>query len=359
MAHDVDLPIGQFKTQNLMSYKYLLKDDVRLSSFINAIMSTSFIGNISELFSNPVDNVISIKQYPFNVFRFMYGNNATPTIYNNLWINISSVSVENVHALDTLPPLKYVGGGYIPRYYNSFLDFAPYTNIELFLPFYGFITLDTNLVMGKWVEVYYAIDYENGTCDAFIETAASDVSTSPRTLIQMVNFKIAIDIPICGGGMRQIASAYLTGMSNAASLRSLLGGVVADAAAFSTGLQNVVGGLGARGANKGAFFLGAMGGDKTEVPPKGNVSEGFNKYYMPWNVYAIVTRADVFYPTGYNHLYGRPCAITSGIGNYIGYIEVGQVHLESQFFASALDEEKEEIERLLKAGVIVQDNPED
>ena len=54
----------------------------------------------------------------------------------------------------------------VPHKYNSYLDYAPYTKAEIFLPFIGFCPLNINDIMGKSVDITYNIDLLSGVCTA-------------------------------------------------------------------------------------------------------------------------------------------------------------------------------------------------
>ena len=56
----------------------------------------------------------------------------------------------------------------IPRYYNNFLDYTPYTSITLYCPFCGTIELDNNIYIGHEVTVKMAQDINTGQVMAYV-----------------------------------------------------------------------------------------------------------------------------------------------------------------------------------------------
>lgn len=56
----------------------------------------------------------------------------------------------------------------IPRYYDNFLDYTPYTSITLYCPFCGTIELDNNIYIGHEVTVKMAQDTNTGQVMAYI-----------------------------------------------------------------------------------------------------------------------------------------------------------------------------------------------
>lgn len=66
--------------------------------------------------------------------------------------------------------------------------------------------------------------------------------------------------------------------------------------------------------------------------------------------YVTVVRARADYPNLYNEHVGRPTNVTDVLGNFHGYTEVYEIHLDG---VSATLPEKLELENLLKGGVIL------
>ena len=66
--------------------------------------------------------------------------------------------------------------------------------------------------------------------------------------------------------------------------------------------------------------------------------------------YVLVTRPISFIPDSYESLIGRPYQTTATLGSQTGFVKVREVHLDG---ITATEAEKEEIERMLKKGVIL------
>ena len=56
----------------------------------------------------------------------------------------------------------------INEYYGSYLDYAPYTTITIYLPYIGFKQLDVSKCMGKKINVTYSVDFSQGIVTAYI-----------------------------------------------------------------------------------------------------------------------------------------------------------------------------------------------
>lgn len=58
----------------------------------------------------------------------------------------------------------------VEPFFNSFLDFEPYTHVSIMLPFIGIVPISTNRVMGGSLKVNYILDNRNGNCVAQVFT---------------------------------------------------------------------------------------------------------------------------------------------------------------------------------------------
>lgn len=77
----------------------------------------------------------------------------------------------------------------IDHFYSDFRDYAPYTQLELYLPLCGTVDLDTAYFMGHSVSVTYYYDYNTMSCSACIYRDGI-------TLYKVVNGSIGAEIPL-------------------------------------------------------------------------------------------------------------------------------------------------------------------
>ena len=57
---------------------------------------------------------------------------------------------------------------------GTFLDYSPYSQYEVFIPYYGWVELDPNNVVGKRILVEYMLNPEDGSATVFIVDRTSD-----------------------------------------------------------------------------------------------------------------------------------------------------------------------------------------
>ncbi len=168
----------------------------QLQSLGGFIWSNNFIENIKLLNNSPIENILSIKLMPIN----LASSTTTSILLGNVDTGIYATKV-------TSKIIKVnVGSIDINELYNSFLDYAPFTKITIFLPFIGFMELDCNEFMGRTLKVTYYFDIITGNCQA-------DISANDYTLC-VFDGQCGIDIPITASNRAQVESAYIKGIIN-------------------------------------------------------------------------------------------------------------------------------------------------
>ena len=285
----------------------------QLIDFSAWLWSPNFLDNFLKIFANPMDAIIGL--------HIMY---ATP----------STGSAEHIVAgyLDSGVSAKVVNNQFteidcgtieIPEYYGTAIDYEPYVQIHIYLPFVGIQSLKPNDVIGKKLNVKYGVDALTGTCLATLTTKKGESE------IACYNFagNCATQIPVSGGNYAQM----ITGL---ASLAIGVGGGIA------TGNPMMV---------AGGIMAGAMG-SHLDVSHSGSIGAnagamGIRKPYL------IITRKKAYDAQGYNYFYGFPANKTVILGSCNGFTRVRSVHIDSIY--NATDNEKTEIETLLKQGVII------
>ena len=136
----------------------------------------------------------------------------------------------------------------------------------------------------------------------------------------------ATQVPISGGSYAQM----ITGLAGVAA--STIAGI-------ATG--NPIALLGA-----GASILNSH----LDVQHSGSI--GANAGAMgPRKPFLIITRKSAYEAAGYNQFYGLPANMTVVLGACRGFTRVKSVHIES--IPIATSDEKQQIEALLKQGVII------
>lgn len=209
----------------------------------------------------------------------------------------------------------------IEEYSGSYLDYDPYTEVQLYLPYVGIHPLKTDDVMNKTITVKYHVDILSGACVAYVKCGAS-------VLYSFVG-QCSSSIPITGNDWTNVINGAL-------SIAGSIGSMVA------TGGANAP----TQVANIASTAVNSM---KPQVEKSGSMS-GTGGLMAIQTPYLIITRPNLAIPEGQNRYTGYPSYINIPLGSIKGYTEVEKVHLNN---IPCTESELNEIEKLLKGGVIL------
>lgn len=269
-----------------------------------------------KIMANPFDAIISLNCIP-----------ASPSVLSDRKIKIGNV-VTSVSAPVVADQFVQIQCGTldVEEYSGSYLDYSPYTKIEIYLPYIGFREMNTDEIMDKTLTLVYNIDVVSGACVANIMV--------DNTVLYQFDGNCAMQIPI-------------TGRDPAKTLSSVIG-VITSAGSLAGGA--ILGTLNPQSAVKAVTATAeSVIGGKRNIQRSGNISgsAGFMGGQTP---YLIITRPRQALPEEQNLYMGYPSFITSLLGDLSGMTVIADCHLEN---IPCTDGELQEIERLLKEGVIL------
>lgn len=210
----------------------------------------------------------------------------------------------------------------VPEFYGAYLDYAPYTKFDLYLPYCGTHPLIADEIVGKTIHIKYHVDALSGACIAYVKCGDS--------VLYEFSGNVCAQIPVTanqfGDMVRSaisIASAIGTMVATDGATAPMTIGAIASAGTNSMGLKPTV------------EKSGAIGGMAGQL--------GIQKPYL------IITRPSLCVPRDQNAYMGYPSFVTVLLGDLDGYNEISSIHLEN---VPATDSELSEIENLLKGGVL-------
>ena len=267
----------------------------------------SIAGTLASIFTNPLNAIISL--------HCIY---CEPDVIGTREIRLGYLA-SGVSAKYVVSQYKEVDCGTIriPEYYGDCRDYSPYTTINLFLPFIGFRPIKVDDVMGSELSIKYFVDVYTGSCLAC-------VSVNKGGIIQLTyNFdgNCSVMLPLTAGSWANMTVGLAT------ALTSMIVNPVAGLLQLPNAVHN---GISMSSQGQMGSNVGAMGRKKP---------------------YVVVTNTQAYDAVGYNELYGYPANILTKLSQLEGYTKVKEVHVEN--VNNATVDEKNEIERLLKSGVII------
>lgn len=238
-----------------------------------------------------------------------------------------------------------IGTFTITKFFDSFLDYSPYTSIKLYLPFAGVIDLDPSDVVGNTIKIDSAIDWISGNIVYNVIVRNADV----ESVLYTASGNCGVDIPLTNVDYNGRVAAILGATITAA------GAIAGAALAPMTGGASLLGTLGA-GAGITAVSSGAIGAAgasvmnaKAQVSKVGGNNLSNNGGMSPLNAFLIIERPNVVLPQDFGSHYGYAASISGTVANFNGYTEVASAHLENiPCTASELDE----INNILSSGFI-------
>lgn len=254
----------------------------------------------------------------------------------------------------------------IPEYWGNYLDYSPYSQAYIYLPFIGIMAVDVDDIVGHAVNVLYHVDSYTGSCIAQITCARTGYS---NTLYQFSG-DCSVEIPMAGGSQAAIKAAMISANAyqNAANISagmSLLGGIGSGLASgigsalggnpiggIAYGIGQAIGGITSAISQRAygeAQHTAAMVSQKSTVQHSGSfgASHGAMGIKKP---YIFIRRPIQKVVNNYNRLYGYPAHKMVVIGDCTGYLRCREANVQSSL---ATEEEKTLIEQLLKSGVYV------
>lgn len=348
MSNTVQTPSSAMSGYNNFNVFYALTRQ-QVGDLLTELNTSTFLDNIQLLFENPIENVVNLRVYPFDVkLHHPAGSGEdSSVIINVVTMETTGFSLNPVPS----PPFN-LGKIEIPQHYNNFLDYSPYTKIELYLPYIDFVTLDTNVVMGKTISIDYVVDYFSGKCTAFISVEETVDGVTTSNIIMERDGNMGVEVAVGGGRGADIARNMLK-----LGIGATAGAVSVGAGAVSLGMAKTAGTVGsvASAIGMSAGYLAnttvnAIQAGHGHITKGGSAQPAIN-FYAPQNCYLIITRPNVVAPSTYNRDFGRPCGKTFTLGALNGFTVVDSIHVEG--LATATADEATEIERLLKQGVIL------
>lgn len=229
---DITLPNQLVDDETLTDYvniagifPYYLTD-AQLNEFMMYLNLFKF-GDLSNL-TNVRNYILSIKRVPYTP---VYKSTAVAMRYAmGLYCSYDLNTVHySVYAKPIAEEYTKLDFGYVDvnEYWGSFLDYHPYTKIKLYLPFYGYVYVNANLVMNRSVKIIYIIN--NITTVAHIEVVVKyfdehEDDYVEQTIMQFTTQPLGYDQPYNAADYKDAANALVqTGIYVA-------GGLVAGAA---------------------------------------------------------------------------------------------------------------------------------
>ena len=291
------------------------------------------LNTFKKLFADPMDAILGLSIVPVNVPA---GGSQNVTV-GNISTGVSMTKASSQYVTVDCGSLN------VQEYWGSYLDYEPYTKMELFLPFIGMRQVSSDDLMNTTVAIKYNVDVLSGACTAFVKCGNSVLYSFEGQCSCMVPVN-ANDwsglINAAVNAATSVGALVATGGASAA-LGAEAEGAKAQMIAAKTTSQCITTG--------GSVVSSAMNAVKPQIQKSGGLS-GCAGLLGGKKPYLVITRPKQAVPGYQNKFQGYPSFITTTLASLSGYTEVDSIILQN---VSASDTEKAEIVALLQGGVIL------
>lgn len=276
----------------------------QVNQFGSWLWSSNFVEQLKKLFSDPMQAIIGLHK-----------------VYSS--VQTSGQGTIKCGYLDSGVPSKLVSEQYVivdcgsvdlQEYFGNVFDYPPYTEVSIYLPFIGVRHLDPSDVMRSTISVIYHIDVLTGACLAEVNVQRDAAGGTLYTF----SGDAAVRYPVSSGSYMGIVSG-LIGVAT-----SVVSGNILPALGGVTKLHTNV--------DRSGSFTGNAGAMGSKVP------------------YLIISRPQTAMADQFETLSGYPSNTYTPLSACKGFTQVKYCHVEN---LNATDAEKQEIEQLLKEGVIL------
>lgn len=294
------------------------------------------------------------------------------------------------------PDVKHDFGYTLGEYFykaghNDYRDYEPYTTLQIYLPFYGYVDVPIADVINKYIQFRLNIDFMTGQAMYTIGVNSSSVSSpnapfylgtddSNTLIISKHVFSLGVVVPIGQTGMADTIRNISMGVIRGAAMAA--GHYAISAAGGSGGTYTTKTVTTARNPTTGRQI---RAGTETKTTAYDNRTYHKAKAYSScfeagvdalnsMNLRPSTERANntfvddqssksiqivrklskvVEVEPNYNSLYGMPLGETRRLDSVHGYTEISAIHFEGAGFGSATNKEMAMIEQEFSDGVIL------
>lgn len=327
---------------------------------------------MSFLWNSPSDALISLISYPFDVSSLI-GTTSAPVKFGSLPLE----AVTGARLNGTFAQIDW-GSIQLDEFWGNFLDYAPHTKIELYLPWCtGFVSIDPHECLPGSISVVTNIEISKGTCvhnvfgnkGAMIGTYSGTCGSQlPMTALDTSGKALALVTAaagalVSGAAAGGASSAGIAAARHPETIPSTIGPYLDAVSRGDPSAARIVAQRAAVAAAEAPYravqhrasqasLVSAAAAFRTPASIQRSGSFSGNGAGMGIQYpFIIISRPEQNVPENYGRYYGYPSNIYTTLGFIRGYTEVGSVHVNG--LSGATLDEIEEIENLLHGGVIL------
>lgn len=285
--------VNSVKLSNLHNY-WVTQN--QMQSFYSSVWETDLTdfvkGAFTGIYSNLISNVVSLKYMPTSAENLGGTGDTSPVILG--FKTYDDLTVQTIGT--TTAPIVNIGSYKFAKEYNSFADYAPYTDVKLYLPFVGVVPIDTNLFMGSGggetatLNIKAQYDLQSGLITYFL--------LRNKTMISSVSGRMAVEVPV----------SLQSGLDTFSTIsRNFVGKATSFAGNIATG--NPIG-----------MVADIAQGSATAPPQTVFASTGGDgAFYAHPKCMIMIKHPQYNRPKNYSHVVGFPAYVTKKVSDLQGF----------------------------------------
>lgn len=310
--NNVALPGGQPVANALATgmFSMYAPSESEIAQLGREMWSDEILDSLKKIWNDPLGGVISLHQMPLQPSISKRDNCALGNYKTGVVMDVVGQQFK-----------QYGLGSFTVRpKFNNFLDYFPYTKIKVFLPYIGWVDLDTNVCMNKTINIYYTVDFLSGTFIA--QLTLNDDTGGDRIYLQWEGV-MGSEIPFTTSGFSD----------NVKSVINLAASTIFETPTASTLVE---------GTN-------TIFSERTNVQIGGKIT-GTAGQMTSGDTYIYIERPICDYSDNDAKLNGYRINKSGKISDFSGFCTFNNAILN---FSDAFGKEKEEIMQLLESGVYI------
>lgn len=324
--------------KNALNYFYYLKGtESDLDNLFKVLNGSGFKNFLQNFFTKSADCISSMRAYPmYKPSSLYFTSSEKPIILGNKeWEDCKAFTVTSQSAK--------VVGSYDFSDGESFIDYEPFTSIQLYLPYIEVIDLPVNEIRGGKLELKYALDFATGMVTVVVEITKNNNTYQIATKTAKIGIDIAWGTTNVTENIKSVLSTVASTAISVVAL-SITGG--ASGAGDAVKIASKVGV--ATSLAKGTLSVSNSLQIRYNRGGSASISSGL---IMPSHPYLIIKKPKLVpvNESDYARTYGKPLYESRVLAQLSGYTVVDEIHLTG--LPDAYDAEINEIENLLKQGV--------
>ena len=329
----------KLNTSELTAFMKWFWNDVDLSDIL--------FNTVTGLYNNMSECVLSLKYYPIkptskDFFRYnsqgiVMGRFKTDENYTKI---TSCAGKGMLCEFDFMKYKKYSWYSN-PNGRHNFTDFAPYTDIYIYLPFYGYHKLDTNMVQERGFSVHYSLDITTGALDYNIKLRS--------TTIETISCNFGIDVPYTLSSMLEMGTNIAKNVTDVAisAGTTLSNNILSSSIPTDDSEEKDV-----QKPSKGGKNLVGNGFTPPSLNINGKISNGIGLYHY-LTPFLIIKHPRYYRASNYGKIEGYPCMKAYKLSDLKGYTECERPQIQKFTSGTPTADEIGEILNILSNGIVI------